>query len=100
MKSDPKKTMEDLTITVYIADRPYRLKIRKDEEEFIKKAVEEIKKMTQEFSSNYAFNDKQDLLAMTALHFAVSADRQEPRVNHEPADLIERLKYLDELISS
>lgn len=59
--------MEELTISVIIADRPYRLTIKRDEEEVIRKAAESINNMIKEYSSNYAFNDKQDLLAMVAL---------------------------------
>jgi cell division protein ZapA (FtsZ GTPase activity inhibitor) len=62
--------MEDLTITVYIADRPYRLKIRAEEEEFVQQAVKDINERIREYSETYAYNDRQDLLAMAALSIA------------------------------
>jgi cell division protein ZapA len=59
--------MDELTITVVIADRSYRLTIKRDEEEGLRKAASEINKKVKQYSENYAFNDKQDLLAMVAL---------------------------------
>ena len=51
--------MEELTITVNIADRPYRLKIKREEEEIIRKAVREIDARIKEYSEHFSFNDKQ-----------------------------------------
>jgi cell division protein ZapA (FtsZ GTPase activity inhibitor) len=89
---------EEVTISVLIADRPYRLKIGKEEEESVKKAVTLIEQKIREYSGHYAFKDRQDLLAMVALQFTTSyvntdqkTDRKEPN--------IERLKQLDELLS-
>jgi cell division protein ZapA (FtsZ GTPase activity inhibitor) len=59
--------MDELTITVAIADRSYRLTIQRNEEEGIRKAANEINRKLKQYSENYAFNDKQDLLAMVAL---------------------------------
>ncbi|MCX6269999.1 MAG: cell division protein ZapA, partial [Bacteroidetes bacterium] len=65
--------MEDeLSISVLIADRPYRLTIGKNEEEIVKKAVAVIEQKIREYSGNYAFKDRQDLLAMVALQFTTS----------------------------
>ncbi len=59
--------MDKLTITVTIADRPYRLTIERDEEELIRKAANEVNRTIKSYSESYAYNDKQDLLAMVAL---------------------------------
>jgi cell division protein ZapA len=59
--------MDQLNIKVEIADRFFRLKINKDDEEFVRKAAELINEKVKAYSKNYAFKDKQDLLSMVAL---------------------------------
>jgi cell division protein ZapA (FtsZ GTPase activity inhibitor) len=71
--------MEELTITVNIADRPYRLKIKREEEEIIRKAVKDIDLRIREYSEHFAFNDKQDLMAMVLLHYASTAQKTRKR---------------------
>jgi cell division protein ZapA len=65
--------MDELTISVSIADRPYRMTIKRSEEEMIRKAADEINKNIKHYSDNFAYNDRQDLLAMVALEKATSA---------------------------
>jgi cell division protein ZapA len=65
--------MKEFKISVNICDRAYRLKVNSDEEEIIRKATKKIDEQIKEYSHHYAYNDKQDLLAMTALHFTLSS---------------------------
>ena len=90
--------MEEITITINIADRPYRLKIQRDEEPMIRRAVKEIDLRLKEYSAQFAFQDKQDLLAMLLLHFSATAIRkqQEPQAGDDVAD---RLKKLEEILT-
>ncbi|MBN1340559.1 MAG: cell division protein ZapA, partial [Bacteroidales bacterium] len=62
--------MDDFTITVSIADRSYRIKIQRDKEELIRYAAKSVNTSVQKYAENYAYSDKQDLLALTALEFA------------------------------
>lgn len=63
--------MKGQHISVIIADRPYRLKISGENEEVVlRQAGELINSKIHEYATNFAFRDKQDLLAMVALHFA------------------------------
>jgi len=89
--------MDELTITVHIADRPYRLKIRREEEEVVRQAVKDINEKIKGYSNTYAFNDKQDLLAMTALHFGTLTIRLEEDKKSQETLLIEKLESLNEL---
>jgi cell division protein ZapA len=91
--------MEDLTITVNIADRPYRLKVRSDEEEIIRKAAKLINERIREYSDLYAFNDRQDLLSMTVLHYATSALNLEQKTESESGEIIEKLKEINTKLS-
>jgi cell division protein ZapA (FtsZ GTPase activity inhibitor) len=64
--------MKGQHISVIIADRPYRLRIGSEEEEqVLRQAGELINSKMHEYASNFAFRDKQDLLAMVALQYAV-----------------------------
>ncbi len=91
--------MEELTIAVTIADRPYRLKINKEEEEIIRKAAKSIHERIREYSGSYAFNDKQDLLAMAALHFAALSVKMDKEKIRQEDILIEKLDELDQKLS-
>jgi cell division protein ZapA (FtsZ GTPase activity inhibitor) len=91
--------MEELTITVNIAERPYRLKIKREEEEIIRQAVKELDLRLKEYSEHFAFNDKQDLLAMVLLHFASTAQKLESDLSSGEKMVISRLQKMEELIT-
>jgi cell division protein ZapA (FtsZ GTPase activity inhibitor) len=91
--------MDELTITVNIADRPYRLKIKREEEEIIRKAVKDIEIRTKEYSEHFAFNDKQDLMAMVLLHYASTAQKLESDLTSGENMVITRLEEMEELIT-
>ena len=62
--------MSDIIINVVICDRTYTITIEREKEEQIRKAVNEIQEKVKVFSQLYAYKDKQDLLAMTALQLS------------------------------
>ncbi len=68
--------MRDQLISVIIAERPYRLTVNSEgEEEIFRKAAALVDEKMQKYASSYAFRDKQDLLAMVNLQFAVESLR-------------------------
>lgn len=91
--------MEELTISVKIADRPYRLTITKEEEEFVRKAAKQINDRMKDFSDHYAYKDKQDLLAMVSLLFGTKALKYEALEEKEKSRFSERLAEIDKLLS-
>ena len=91
--------MDELTISVTIADRPYRLKIRKEEEERVRKAAKKINERIKEYSENYAFNDRQDLLAMVSLEFANSSMVFEGQLKNTDQDVADKLTEIDTILS-
>ena len=91
--------MDELTITVHIAERPYRLKVRRDEEEVVRQAVKEINDKIKGYSNTYAFNDKQDLLAMTALHFGTMSIRLNQEKELRENEVVQKLEALQELLA-
>lgn len=91
--------MNELTISVKIADRPYRLTIKKDEEEIIRKAAKRINEKVKEFGENYAYNDKQDLLSMVAILFATKAISLEDQVKGKDDQLVKKLSEIEKVLS-
>jgi cell division protein ZapA (FtsZ GTPase activity inhibitor) len=64
--------MDEFTITVKIANRSYRLKIQREEEEEIRNAVEQINSSIKAYAENIAYKDEQDLVALVALEEKIS----------------------------
>lgn len=91
--------MELIKISVNIADRPYRLKIDKKEEEGVRMAAKSIEKRIKEYSENFAYQDKQDLLAMVALHFASNSQRLEMKKAYKDNELEKKLNEIDTILS-
>lgn len=91
--------MNELTISVTIAERPYRLTIQRDEEEVIRKATDEINKKIKEYSNNFAFNDIQDLIAMVILEFATKVVNFEEDLKGNETKTINKLVDLNKLLT-
>ena len=91
--------MDELTITVKIADRPYKMTVKAEEEEVIRKAARLINEKITEYANTYAFNDNQDLLAMVSLWFATTSLKAQTDGRVESVDLIDGLKTLEKLLS-
>jgi cell division protein ZapA len=68
---------ELLSVKVSIANRTYPLRITAEEQEKVLRAAETINKRIRDFEEAYAVKDKQDLLAMAALHYANEAMGQD-----------------------
>lgn len=92
--------MSELTISVTIAERPYRLTIQREEEEVIRKAANEINRKIKEYSSNFAFNDMQDLIAMVILEFSTKIIKFEENLEDNNNSINNELVELDKLLSN
>ncbi|MBS4013075.1 MAG: cell division protein ZapA [Bacteroidetes bacterium] len=92
--------MKEQFISVIIADRPYRLSVTSEEEEIsLREAGKRINEKLQEFAANYAFRDKQDLLAMVGLQISVELLSSEKKVEYQQP-LKEKLVNIDKLLNS
>ncbi len=60
--------MNEISITIHIAGREYRLKSDEKEKEQIEEAARRINSVMRLYAENYAYKDNQDLLAMVSLH--------------------------------
>lgn len=90
--------MDELTISVKIADRPYRMTVRTEEEEVIRKAARLINEKIREYANTYAFNDHQDLLSMVSLWFATKALKAEESTGSVNEELISGLQALEKVL--
>ncbi len=88
----------ELSIKLIIADRPYRLSIERSEEETIRKAGKLIEEQINCYADNYHYSDKQDLLAMVALHFATMAVRSQSETEFIQQKLEPALEELNNLL--
>jgi len=91
--------MNELAISLNIADRPYRLVVEKDHEELFRKATRLIEKRIKDYSVNYAYKDKQDLLAMVALEYATSFLQDEELLKHQEGQWKTKLIEVDQVLA-
>lgn len=92
--------MREFSISVKIADRSYRLMINEEEEPLVREAASVINERIGEYSEQYAFNDRQDLVAMSALYFATRSLRSEDENRKMKDNLLKRISVLDQEITS
>ncbi len=59
-----------IPVNVVIADRSYRLKIRAEEEEAVRRTMKEVNDKILEFKTAYAGKDIQDYIAMVLIMYA------------------------------
>lgn len=90
--------MREQLISVIIAERPYRLAVKSErEEQVFRAAASLINEKMKEYGTNFAFRDKQDLLAMVSLQFAVEILRYEDTAEGQ-TKLKEQLEQLDRIL--
>jgi cell division protein ZapA (FtsZ GTPase activity inhibitor) len=91
--------MSEFSISIVIAGRPYKLVVEKEQEELFRNAAKLIDKRIKEYSSSYAFKDKQDLLAMIALEYTVSFLQNEQTSNESQLLLNDKLTGIDNALN-
>ncbi|MEJ5303934.1 MAG: cell division protein ZapA [Bacteroidales bacterium] len=90
--------MNEITITVTLADRNYRLTVKKEEEELVRKAALEVNQRLKKYSEQYSYTDYQDLLAMISLEMALYLETDKRTTMHNEQILNERIQNLEQLI--
>jgi cell division protein ZapA (FtsZ GTPase activity inhibitor) len=87
--------MNELSISLPIADRSYRLAIDKEHEELFRKAAKLIDRRMKDYSGSYAYKDKQDLLAMVALEYATGYLQNDNLLSENELHWKEKLQSID-----
>lgn len=90
---------DEIAITLQIASRPYRLFVRKEEEEAIRRAAKNVEEQIGQYAKNFGYSDKQDLLAMVALHYAITGDAAEKEAMFVNEQLNDSLVKIDSILS-
>jgi cell division protein ZapA (FtsZ GTPase activity inhibitor) len=87
---------ELIPINITIADRTYRLKIDKEDEETVRKTVKVINDKILEYKSNLAGKDMQDFVSMAMLWFATEQTKNSTTIinNKEIEDELNTIEQL------
>lgn len=88
-----------ININVQICDRPYRLKIKPEEEEVVRKAAKNISDKVKELQEQYAGKDKQDYLAMCALTLSVENQSVHTQKQHIDSEILNDIARMDALLT-
>jgi cell division protein ZapA (FtsZ GTPase activity inhibitor) len=94
--------MKGQTINLSIANRSYPLvALDEDERKSLMKAAELVNDRIRQYEKDYAVIDRQDLLAMTALHIAAELlnNKHHPKSNKQ-IDISARIAAMEQLVSS
>ena len=75
--------MSDVSVKVEIAGGLYTLKVKSEDENNVKQAVELINQKISEFEKNYGVKDKKDVLAMVTLQLVSQLEKQKNLAEHE-----------------
>ena len=90
--------MEEQSITVKIAERSYKLKVNPEDEEIFREATKLINDRLKAYSSNFSFNDNQDLFAMVTLQYTTSSLKKERLLSFHNNELADKLLKLNNLL--
>ena len=90
---------DEIGVTIHIAGRPYRLLIKRGEEEDIRRAAKLVDDQINYYARTYHYNDKQDLLAMVALHYATMGMNAEEESGFIKKELQGTMKEIDSLLT-
>ena len=90
--------MDEIQINITIMEKAYRITVARADEEKVRKAVSMINEMVKSYARHYTFKDVQDILAMTALHFATSAVKYESELSYNGQHLERKLNELNCLL--
>lgn len=93
-------TMETLIpVNIVVADRTYRIKIRTEEEEAVRRVMKEVNDKIIEFKAAYAGKDIQDYIAMALIMYATHPATIGGKAQAEVAPFLrEKLQHLDNLL--
>lgn len=92
--------MNELSISLTISGRPYKLVIEKEHEALFRKSAKLIEKRMKDYSGSYAYKDNQDLLAMVALEYATRYLRDEQNSSEKEIQWEQKLVEVDAALNA
>lgn len=90
--------MDEISISLLIRERTYRLTIKKEEEETIRKVAHDINQRLQDYAQIYAYRDKQDLLAMIVLELATQLEANKNLMEYHNLEIQNRIREIEGMI--
>jgi cell division protein ZapA len=92
--------MESLiAATVVIGDRSYRIKVRPEDEEVVRKTIKTINDKILEFRTQFAGKDMQDYIAMVLAWYATEQNNT-VAVEVEKANLEDQLNTIEKMLDN
>ena len=91
--------MAIISIKIRIGDRDYPMKIDESEEETIRAAGKKLVDKLKIIKEQYNIEDKQDIFAIAAFDSLLELLKKENATNQLDAKLIDKITYLNSLIS-
>ena len=90
---------ELIAISAVIADRNYRIKVTKEDEEVVRKTLKTINEKIIEFKTQFAGKDMQDYVAMVLIWYATEQN-EATTANVKNEHMSDRLEAIEKLIDS
>ena len=90
--------MGELSITLKIADRPYKMTVKRKDEEGFRKAASLINEKMKAYATAYSYKDKQDLLTMVSLEYVIKFLNFEDKTVIEDNTIEEKLKDINKVL--
>jgi len=90
---------EKINIRVVIAERPYKMAIAREQEEYVRKATKLVNNTIESYSKAFNYKDHQDLFAMVALQNTTKTVRLEAERSFKDKEMEAKLRELDEILT-
>ena len=91
--------MEEISITIHIAGRQYRIKSDEKEREIIKDAADRINDLLRLYSEHYGHRDYQDLMAMVAVQQTIGLLKCGIELNMASEGIDRQIEIMKEFLS-
>ncbi len=92
--------MSEVSITIRICNRNYRIKVETANEQFVRESVQQITQNIENFHKQFPGRDDQDYMAMTLIYFITSQKNQISSSTLNDKTIIEKLKKINSLLDS
>ena len=92
--------MENVSVTVNILERNYKLSIAAAEEKCLRDAAALIDAQARMFKKQYGHRDNQDLLAMVSLAQVTELIKTQASLKYKDDELIEKLTEIDSVLEN
>lgn len=89
-----------IPVNIVVGDRTYRLRIKADEEESIRKVMKEVNSKIVEFKTSFAGKDLQDYISMCLIWYASQSATQDSSPPEDVAEFLQKLeKDMDQALA-